>query len=243
MRPLVGWHVMDIKNSKVAEVVTHVITSWRMLTPRLPYSFIFLHFVASDVLGHSTCSQLPWIDEWQAVGDAVSSFTSACQLLVFEIPDIERGPSFETLRSQEEGCGWCPSSSICVPADSLLDPLSKKNICPLVDERYELRTGALGCGCSTTTLLSIVVTIFATIAGLILLYGLGLAIKYLNQHYGTGLWQGWEVDFRDGTTRNEHEWRRRGAWRTQTATFFRQLGWQQDRSEQEQVTERSRLLD
>ena len=69
------------------------------------------------------------------------------------------------------GCGWCPHSSTCVPVSSLLQPMSDAKTCPSRGERFELRTKALGCGCSTTTFLSIVVTVFATIAALLLIYG------------------------------------------------------------------------
>lgn len=143
----------------------------------------------------------------------------------------------------DHSCGWCPSSSTCVPANHLLEPISNPNVCPLASERFELRTRALGCGCSTITLLSIFVTVFATIVGLFVLYGLGIVLKYLNQHYGTGLWQGWEVDLKDSGSRDEHEWRRRGLWSRSVASLSRRLGWQGDRSEQEQITERSRLLE
>ncbi|KAK4544243.1 hypothetical protein LTR36_004453 [Oleoguttula mirabilis] len=98
---------------------------------------------------------------------------------------------------------------------------------------------ALGCGCSTTTLLSIVVTVFATIAALALLYGIGLAIVGFNQAFGTGTWNGWEVEVEDDGTRKEHEWRRSNA----VTSFFRRTALKTTKeSEQEQVTERSRLL-
>lgn len=139
------------------------------------------------------------------------------------------------------GCGWCPSSWACVPAQSLLDPIKDENICPLSSERFELRTGTLGCGCSTTTLLSIIVTIFATIAALFVLSILGAGIRRLNRTFGSGSWRGIEIEVKDGPTRIEREWKRTG--------WFERLKWNlsgghlnSSRSEQEQVTERSRLL-
>ena len=141
----------------------------------------------------------------------------------------------------QHGCGWCPSSSTCIPASSLLQPVWKANICPLQHERFELRTKALGCGCSTTTLLSIIVTVFATIVALALLYGIGLAILGLNRAFGTGTWRGIEVEIKDDGIRTEHQWRR-NTWSSKLASLFGKSRLHSDRSEQEQITERSRLL-
>ena len=140
------------------------------------------------------------------------------------------------------GCGWCASSSTCVPASSLLEPVSKGNICPLKDERYELRTRALGCGCSTTTILSIIVTVFATIAALFLLYGIGLLIRRLGRTFVTGTWRGLEIEIMDDGTREENEWRRNSQWTKKLASLFRRKRVHSDQSEQDQITERSRLL-
>ncbi|KAF2402928.1 hypothetical protein EJ06DRAFT_527903 [Trichodelitschia bisporula] len=80
-------------------------------------------------------------------------------------------------------CGWCPYSSTCVPLPSsslppLLLPLSKAHICPLPwQERYELRTAPLGCGCSTTSLLvglgAVGGTLVALLVGWLLVWVLG----------------------------------------------------------------------
>ena len=142
------------------------------------------------------------------------------------------------LRS-DHGCGWCPTSATCVPATNLLEPVTHKDICPLDSERFELRTKALGCGCSTTTLLSVIVTVFATIAGLILLYGIVRAIALLNQAFGSGQWQGWEIEVKEDGSRNEREWTRSNS----VTSWFRRIFLKATKeSEQEQVTERSRLL-
>lgn len=138
------------------------------------------------------------------------------------------------------GCGWCPSSWACVPATNLLDPIRNEDICPLWNDRFELRTRTLGCGCSTTTLLSIVVTIFATIAALMVLSILLGGIRRLNRTFGSGTWQGVEIEVKDGGQRIERDW-----WRN---SWLSRLRWSlsggslSNRSEQEQVTERSRLL-
>jgi len=137
------------------------------------------------------------------------------------------------------GCGWCPYSSSCVPTTNLLKPVSDANICPLRSERFELRTKALGCGCSTTTLISVIVTVFATIAALALLYGIGLAIFWANRVFGSGTWNGWEIEVKEDGTKEGHQWRRSNA----VTSFFRRTTLKATtESEQEQVTERSRLL-
>lgn len=102
-------------------------------------------------------------------------------------------------------CGWCAISSTCLPlpkdplsrAFPLLAPIRYKSICAMGVERFELRTGGLGCQVSTITFLTSVVTIFCTIGGLVLLYGivklfqwLGLALRAKNG--------GW-VAYADGT--------------------------------------------
>jgi hypothetical protein len=127
-----------------------------------------------------------------------------------------------------------------VPVTNLLDPVSKSDICPLKSERFELRTKALGCGCSTTTLLSVIVTFFATIAALALLYGFILAIYKLNQVYGTGAYRGWKVEVLEDGTKQESPWARSNVvTRTAAKVKGKQLS---KRSEQEAVTERTRLL-
>ncbi|KXT02264.1 hypothetical protein AC578_5064 [Pseudocercospora eumusae] len=143
--------------------------------------------------------------------------------------------------NSKHGCGWCSSSFSCVPANSLLDPVSNHGICPLDSERFELRTKALGCGCSTTTLLSVIVTVFATIAALLLLYGIGLALKNLNPYLGSGQTAGWQIEVKDDGTRVAHDWYR-GRFRQWIHSFWKPKANLSKQSEQEAVTERSRLL-
>lgn len=141
------------------------------------------------------------------------------------------------------GCGWCPHSSACVPVSSLLQPVSDAKTCPSRDERFELRTRALGCGCSTATLLSIVVTVFATIAALFLLYGIGVLIKRANHLCGSGSWRGTELEVKDDGSRSEKEWRHHPWTRRFTAIFHRDPTTSANKSEQDLATERTRLLD
>jgi hypothetical protein len=137
------------------------------------------------------------------------------------------------------GCGWCPFSQTCVPTANLLKPVTDAHVCPLDSERFELRTKALGCGCSTTTLLSVIVTVFATMVALALLYGIVAALIRFNQTFGTGTWNGWEVEYKDDGSKHEHQWRRSNA----VTSFVRRTALKATKeSEQEQITERSRLL-
>lgn len=141
--------------------------------------------------------------------------------------------------NENNGCGWCPESGVCVPTTSLLEPVSNKDICPLRSERFELRTRALGCGCSTITLLSVIVTVFATIATLLLLYGLIRAISGINPFLGTGRTAGWEIKCEEDGTRKGQEWRRGGLRKWYASWKNPDLA---HRSEQEERTERTRLL-
>ena len=109
------------------------------------------------------------------------------------------------------GCGWCSVSAICIPASSLLEPIVNNNICPYSEERFELRTKALGCNCSTTTFLSVVVTVFVTIATLFAFYTLSLGIQRLNHSFHMGAWRGTELKIENGRVQQEQEWRR-GTW-------------------------------
>lgn len=113
----------------------------------------------------------------------------------------------------ESRCGWCPYSSTCIPASSLLDPIANPDICPHWAERWELRTKALGCGCSTTTLLTSIVTIFCTIAGLIVLYGVWVMLLWASRVWGPGSWGGWYLEIEDDGKRKEATWVRRSWWR------------------------------
>ena len=144
-----------------------------------------------------------------------------------------------TCTNSKHGCGWCPYSSTCVPTSNLLKPVTNTDVCPLRAERYELRTNALGCGCSTTTVLSIIVTIFATIAALALLYGLAMAIFWFNKIFGSGTWNGTELEVEDDGTRKERQWSRSNAVTSYVRTTVLKAT---KESEQEQVTERSRLM-
>lgn len=105
-------------------------------------------------------------------------------------------------------CGWCPSSSTCVPATNLLSPINHP-VCPLASERYELRTSALGCNCSTTTLLSVIVAVFSTIAAILLLSLVLWLLKWWGRTMRSG---GWEIVVQEDGTVREGTWRRGSLW-------------------------------
>jgi hypothetical protein len=110
------------------------------------------------------------------------------------------------LRSKSQ-CGWCPNSATCVPASSILSPISSP-VCPLASERYELRTSTLGCGCSTTTLVSIVITVLCTLAALLLLSFILWLLKWWGRTFRSG---GWEIVVEEDGRVRQGTWRR-GRW-------------------------------
>ena len=110
-------------------------------------------------------------------------------------------------------------SGTCLPlpldplsrAFPLLSPTRHKGICALGSERFELRTSGLGCQVSTITLLTSIVTIFCTIAGLVVLYGLVKLAKWIELAARAGK-GGWVV-YQDGSgevwARRSESW---GTW-------------------------------
>jgi hypothetical protein len=127
-----------------------------------------------------------------------------------------------------------------VPATSLLDPVFNADVCPASQERFELRTKTLGCGCSTTTLLSVIVTVVSTLVALLILYAILVCTRALNQVYGTGTQCGWEIEVLDDGTMKGKPWAR-PSWTTTLRSWFHRKDLTA-RSEQEERTERSRLL-
>lgn len=156
-------------------------------------------------------------------------------------PACWRLQSCASCTQSKHDCGWCPMSNACVPASSLTAPVSQGNICPHPQERYELRTKALGCGCSTATLLSIIVTVFATLAALLLIYGISVVLKSINPFLGTGISSGTELEVKEDGTRASREWHRGGI-RHIMRKIWKPKPSLSSQSEQEAVTERSRLL-
>lgn len=124
-------------------------------------------------------------------------------------------------------------SGTCVPASNLLQPIVKHDICPVSSERFELRTRALGCGCSTTTLLSILVTIPATLVAAALLYLAYRLVLKLNTAYGTGTYGGVELIPQSHQTK---------PWRRSTSIFWPKFRSRARSSEQDLITERTRLM-
>ncbi|KAL7276703.1 hypothetical protein RUND412_000284 [Rhizina undulata] len=87
-------------------------------------------------------------------------------------------------------CGWCPSSQSCVPAPNGLLSVTNPNICPLRSDRFELRTGTLGCGVSAATAFTAIFSVLITLAVVAAIYAI---IKYRDdmQEWLSGLRDQW----------------------------------------------------
>ncbi|KAF2269321.1 hypothetical protein CC78DRAFT_277514 [Lojkania enalia] len=112
-------------------------------------------------------------------------------------------------------CGWCAISSTCLPlpldplsrAFPLLSPIRYKFICAMGPERFELRTSGLGCQVSTITFLTSIVTIFCTLFGVLVLYGLVKLIKITT--FATKARKGGWILYADGSG---EVWVRKETW-------------------------------
>ncbi|KAF2422188.1 hypothetical protein EJ08DRAFT_597031 [Tothia fuscella] len=114
--------------------------------------------------------------------------------------------------SSKDNCGWCPYSATCVPLPkngNVLSPIRNDKICPFpFQERYELRTSTFGCNCSTTSFLVSLVTVFSTIAALLLLYLLVKLIQWARIG-AQGRNGGWELHVEDDGKPQGHVWVRK----------------------------------
>lgn len=96
----------------------------------------------------------------------------------------------ETCLSSPHPCSWCATSQVCVPNDYLsypfdiLAPIKHEDICPLSwRERWELRAKPFSCRCSTMTLMSVVIAVVATLAGILSIYLTFLLAKWLRRKW------------------------------------------------------------
>ena len=81
-------------------------------------------------------------------------------------------------------CVFCPFSGVCIPdlhTPQLLSPIWHKDICPSHGERFELRSHGMGCGVSTATFLSVLISILGTLATLLLCWALVIAFRLLRR--------------------------------------------------------------
>jgi hypothetical protein len=124
-----------------------------------------------------------------------------------------------------------------VPATSLLDPVLKASACPLAQERFELRTKTLGCGCSTATFLTLIVTVVSTILALLIMYAIVKCLRSVDRIYGTGARCGWEIEIHDDGSMSKRLWVRRSV-----KPWFRHEDLSVRSEQQEATTERSRLI-
>lgn len=95
-----------------------------------------------------------------------------------------RLPHCEACLSSSLSCSWCATSQVCVPNDqfkwpfAILAPIKYEGICPLSwRERWEMRAKPFSCRCSTMTLMSVVVAIMSTLAGVLLIWFTLLAVR------------------------------------------------------------------
>lgn len=139
------------------------------------------------------------------------------------------GNIFQSLTSQQSStCLPLPRESFWDKTFPLLTPVRYKGICAYKSERFELRTSGLGCQVSTITFLTALVTIFATIFGLLFIYGLATVIRWLYLAI-KGSNNGW-VQYEDGTG---EIWVRKESW----GKWWRRITGQQKEFEVEEVDE------
>ncbi|KAM5429878.1 hypothetical protein McanCB56680_001458 [Microsporum canis] len=84
------------------------------------------------------------------------------------LPFCWRNQDCDSCLKAADFCSWCPFSSTCVSNSSpfpLLAPLASSSICPLgPKERWEIRTRPFGCGVSTASFLTCIVSVLSTLA-------------------------------------------------------------------------------
>lgn len=88
----------------------------------------------------------------------------------------------------------------------LLAPMRYKFICALGPERFELRTAGLGCQVSTITFLTSIITIFCTLLGVVVLYGLAKLFSWVSLLLRAN--RGGCIQFEDGSV---EIWDQRGS--------------------------------
>jgi Plexin repeat len=117
-----------------------------------------------------------------------------------------------TCLSSKYACGWCPTSSSCIPNSyriPILAPAYDPGICPHWVERWDLRAKPLGCNVSTITFLTSVVSIASTLLFVVILW---LSIK-------SGIW------LRNNWRRQQYGWWNAASWRGGARKEWKILGW------------------
>lgn len=89
-------------------------------------------------------------------------------------------------------CSWCAISQVCVPNTrapypfQILAPIRNEDICPLAwRERWEMRAKPFSCRCSSMTLISVVVAVLSTLAGVLLIWLLLKVIRLAIRCFST----------------------------------------------------------
>lgn len=95
-------------------------------------------------------------------------------------------------------CSWCATSQVCVPNEhfrapfAILAPIKYEDICPLAwRERWEMRAKPFSCRCSTMTLMSVVVAVVSTLAAVLLIHLMIIAIRWCSRKWKTRRQRWW----------------------------------------------------
>lgn len=111
--------------------------------------------------------------------------------------------SCDACLSSPHPCSWCATSQVCVPNThtrypfAILAPIAHSDICPLAwRERWEMRAKPFSCRCSSMTLISVVVAVVSTLAGVLLLYLMIVLAKWLRRKWKARQADWWEMRVR-----------------------------------------------
>ena len=108
-------------------------------------------------------------------------------------------------------CSWCAVSSTCISNEApigLLAPISKSNVCPISDERWELRAKGLGCKVSTLTFLSVMISVVTTVAVALWIWAIVTILARARWR-----WRKDRLGFQSITTAAKRTWKRVANWR------------------------------
>ena len=123
---------------------------------------------------------------------------------------------------QSQTCLPLPRSHIPPLLHPLFHPRQPVSICPVYEDRWDLRTRTFGCYVSTFTVVAIVATVLCTIAGLIVLWGLWRGARWVGKPWRGG--SGIELRVGEG----ERVWKTQsdGFWARYWTRRMTDRGWQ-----------------
>lgn len=94
----------------------------------------------------------------------------------------------------------------------LVHPVPSAAMCPTYDDRWDLRTHALGCHVNTLTVFASFITVLCTLVGLVMLWGFVRVGAWMGTTFDTTS-HGWQIETGDDGARREGVWRRNTGWR------------------------------